>query len=634
MISEERSVYRGRMLRVDLTNRRITSEVIDESTLRKSVGGASLGIKLMYDEVSPGIKWSDPQNRLFIGTGPLGGTRIEGSGSVALVTKGALTNGIASSQANGFLGMRLRKAGFDAIVVEGASDREVYLHVHDGTAELRDACHLAGKDTYSTEAEIREELQRKKGDSSVLSIGPAGENLVKFALTFSDTGHVASHNGIGAVMGSKKLKAIVVDRGKERIPVKDEDALKDVASKLKARVKEIPIYNLFSQVGTVGGIYDSRKMGILPVKNYTTSIYAIDQQRLDQYQALPIRERFEAQRASCWGCSSKHCHEMVMPDGKYAGRVFEEPEYECMASWSSLVGITDVSKSVLLSNEVDRLGMDTNEAGWVIAWVMECYEKGLLTRNDLDGIEMRWGDDDAIMAMLHKIARREGIGNLLANGVMRASREIGGETVKLAVHTLKGNTPRSHDHRMIWYELFDTCISNLGTLEAGSTPPLKVLGLSPTYDPFDPQAVSTVVAQVKGGMVFEDSMVTCRFRTGTQTDLLALAVDAVTGWDMDLKEAMQAGSRAINLARAFNLRHGVTPDLDRPSTRYGSTPLDGGAAGVGIMHHFDEMLRNYYKLMGWGEQGIPLPETLKNLSLESVIPDLWDGKNPKEFPAR
>jgi aldehyde:ferredoxin oxidoreductase len=623
MTSGKNLGYTSRILRADLTDQRIESEVIDESTLRKSVGGASLGIKLMYDEVPPGVEWNDPGNRLFIGTGPLGGSRIEGSGSIAVVTKGALTNGIASSQANGFIGRNLKTAGFDAIVVQGASDQEVYLHVHDGTAELKDARHLAGKDTYSTETAIKKELQRGKGDSSVLSIGPAGENLVRFAVTFSDMGHVAAHNGVGAVMGSKKLKAVVVDRGKASIPVKEKEVLKEVAARIKARVGDIMIYNLFSRVGTVGGVFDSRKAGILPVKNYTTSIYTIDQQNLDEYQVLRIRERFRARPASCWGCSSKHCHEMEIPEGKYAGRVLEEPEYECMASWSSLVGITEVDKSIALSNEVDLLGMDTNEAGWVIAWIMECYEKGLLTKHDLDGIEMKWGDDEAILAMLNKIARREGFGNILAEGVMRASQKIGGETTKLAIHTLKGNTPRSHDHRVMWYELFDTCVSNLGTLEAGSTPPFKVLGLPPMYDPFDPQAVSTVVAKVKGGMVFEDSMVTCRFKTGTQLDLLTQGVNAVTGWNMDFDEAMQVGRRAVNIARAFNLRHGIGAELDRPSVRYGSTPLDGVAASRGIMPHFAGMLRNYYNLMGWSEQGVPLPETLKNLSLENVIADLW-----------
>lgn len=615
--------YTYRLLRVDLTKRSITSELIDETVLRKSAGGASLGIRLLYDEVAPGVEWNDPGNRLFIGSGPLGGTRIEGSGSIAVVTKGPLTAGIASSQANGYFGVYLKTAGFDGILVQGASETEVYLHIHDGSAEIKNARHLAGKDTYTTEAAIKKELQRGKREASVLSIGPAGEHLVKFALLLTDMGHVASHNGVGAVMGSKKLKAIVVDRGKRPIPVKDKDLLMDAAGQIKVRVNEIMLYNLFSRLGTVGGVYDSRKPGIIPVKNYTTGIYAIDQEKFDAYQALKIRERFQARPAPCWGCSSKHCHEMKIPDGKYAGRVLEEPEYEGMASWSSLVGITDVASSLALANEVDLLGMDTNEAGWVIAWTMECYEKGLLTKEDTDGVEMKWGDDDAIMAMLNKIARREGFGNILADGVMRAGQKVGEEAAKLAIHGLKGNTPRSHDHRVMWFELFDTCVSNLGTLEAGSSPPFKLLGLAFPYDTLNPEMVSTMVAKTKGAMVFEDSMVTCRFKTGTQVDLLAQAVNAVTGWDLDLQEAMQMGVRAVNTARAFNIRHGIDPKLDRPSLRYGSTPLDGVAAGKGIMPHFDGMLLNYYRLMGWNEQGVPLPETLKELSLDRLVTDLW-----------
>jgi aldehyde:ferredoxin oxidoreductase len=615
--------WTARILRVDLTHRTTASELIDESVLRKSPGGASLGIKMLYDEVNPGVAWNDPENRLFIGSGPLGGTKVEGSGSIAVVTKGALTNGVASSQANGYFGRYLKTAGFDAIIVQGASDKEAYLYIHEGAAELRDARHLAGKDTFTTEAIIKKELQRGKRETSVLTIGPAGEHLVRFALISGDMGHVASHNGIGAVMGSKKLKAIAVDRGSMPVPVKDKDLLLNTAEQIKARVKEHAVYSKFSQTGTVGGVYTSRAMNTLPVKNYTTGIYVIDPEKLDEYQALPIRKRFNARPNPCWGCTSKHCHEMEIPEGKYRGRILEEPEYEGMASWSCLVGITDVDRTVALAGEVDRLGMDTNEAGWVIAWVMECYEKGILRKEDMDGIEMKWGDDDAIMAMLNKIAHRDGFGDILAEGVMRASRKVGEEAAKLSIHGMKGNTPRTHDHRVMWFEMFDTCVSNLGTLESGSVPPFALLGLSPAYNALNPHEVSTRAAKVKGAMVFEDSMVTCRFKTGTQIDLLSQAVHAVTGWDMDLQEAMQVGRRAVNTARAFNLRHGIGAELDRPSMRYGSTPLDGVAAGTGIMPYWDEMLLNYYTLMGWDPHGRPLPQTLKELSLDWVISDLW-----------
>jgi aldehyde:ferredoxin oxidoreductase len=302
----------------------------------------------------------------------------------------------------------------------------------------------------------------------------------------------------------------------------------------------------------------------------------------------------------------------------------EEPEYEGLAAFSALVGIDDVTESVVLANEVDRLGFDTNEAGWVVAWVMECYEKGILTKRDTDGLEMTWGNCEAIITLLKNIASRRGFGDILAEGVMRASQRIGGEASKLAVYTLKGNTPRSHDHRVMWLELFDTCVSNTGTLETQSKAPFKSLGLPEKYDGFDPEMVSMVEAKIKGAMIFEDSMVTCRFQTATALDLLCRAINAATGWDMDFNEAMKVGRRAVNLARAFNLLVGIGAELDAPSIRYGSTLHDGVAAGKGIMPYWHKMLCKYYGLMGWDEStGKPLPATLQELGLNYVVPQLW-----------
>jgi aldehyde:ferredoxin oxidoreductase len=227
-------VHTGRLLRVDLTQGKSYSQPLDGAVLRKYVGGATLGIKFLYDEVPPGVEWSAPENRLFLGSGPLGGTKIGGSGTVAVVTKGALTNGIASTQANGFFGAFLRFSGFDGVLLQGAAPEWVYLYVHDGIAEFRGASHLVGKNTFEVDHMIREELQKKGKEISVLSIGPAGENLVRFACIFVDKGHIAAHNGVGAVMGSKKLKAIVVDRSRKVVPLKDKEALSRIAKEILA----------------------------------------------------------------------------------------------------------------------------------------------------------------------------------------------------------------------------------------------------------------------------------------------------------------------------------------------------------------------------------------------------------------
>lgn len=619
--------YAGQILRVDLTKGESIAEHLNEHLLRKYVGGASLGVKYIFDEVPPGIQWSDPENHLFIGSGPLGGTRVKGSGSIAVVTKGALTNGMTSTQANGFFGAFLRSSGFDGIVLQGAAPSWVYLYIRDGVAEIRDASHIVSKDTIEVDRIIKEELHKKEREMSVLCIGPAGENLVKFACISADSGHMASHNGVGAIMGSKKLKAIAVERGRNSVVFKDKEAISQLSKELSNIIMGNRMYSLPSREGTVGGVVMGTAMRFVPVKNYTTSIHAIDSQKLSAYTAENIRSKFKAKKNPCWACSANHCHTLEITQGKYKGRIIDEPEYEGMAAFSSLIGVDDVTTSIVLASEVDRLGMDVNESGWVIAWLMECYEKGVLTKKTIDGLDMTWGNGEAVMAMLNKIAKREGFGDVLADGVMRAATHVGGEALNFAVHTKKGNTPRGHDHRVMTFEQFDTCVSNLGTIESSHQAPFKQLGLSESNDFFDPEVLPIVVAKVKGAMIFDDSLVTCRFQTFSLVDVLCQLVNAATGWNMDIDEAMNVGKRAVNLARLFNLQNGIGAELDAPSIRYGSTPLDGLAAGKSTVPHWDKMLHTYYYHMGWDENGKPLPETLRSLGIEDIVAQVPNNKH-------
>ena len=275
----------------------------------------------------------------------------------------------------------------------------------------------------------------------------------------------------------------------------------------------------------------------------------------------------------------------------------------------------------MLSNEVDRLGMDCNEGGWIVGWVMECYEKGILTKKDLDGLEMTWGNAEATLALVRNIAYRHGYGNILAEGVKHAAEQIWGEAVNWAIFTGRRNTPRGHDHRGRWVELLDTCVSNTGTLETspGFFSDLTVYGLPKTFDIFSPQDVSAVVAKTKGSLQFVDSLVACVFINRLELSLLCQAVKAATGWDIDIQEAINVGRRAVNLMRVFNIKSGLTPDLEQPSTRYSSTPVDGPCKGRSIVPHWEHMLDNYYQLMGWDRKtGMPLPETLKELGLEHL----------------
>jgi len=608
--------YAGKILRVDLTHERMTNVTFDEEILRKYIGGTGMGAKILYEEVPTDAGWSDPQNRIVLASGPLGGTRVGGSGTFSLVTKGALTGGATATQANGNFGAYLKLSGYDGIIIQGRARRWLYLYIENGRAELRDANHLLGVDTYDINDMIKAELGRKEKEVSVVSIGPAGEHLVRFAGVFAEKGHSASHNGPGAVMGSKRLKAIAAFRGNARVLVKQTDRLARVAQQLYENAKGF--------TGTVGGVYINEKsgQGVLPVKNYMTNIWGIDNDDLNRYEEDYIRENFQEKPNPCWACRLLHCTMMRIKEGAYKDMVVEEPEYEQMAAWGPNILQNNSASAMMLSAFTDRLGLENNEAGWVIGWVMECYEKGILTEQETGGLEMMWGNVEAVRQLLHLIAHRQGFGDLLAEGVMRASQKIGGKAASSAIYTVKGNTPRGHDHRTRWFELFDTCVSNTGTIETGPTP--LYLGPPDLLGPENPVGISSGVAETSGLMQFEDCLGICRFNGRFNVELEAEAVSAVTGWDLSGEEAKSIGLRVVNLLRAYNFRCGMTSDVDRPSTRYGSTPVDGPSKGKNIMPHWERMVENYYRQMGWdADTGKPLPETLKKLGLERVIKDIW-----------
>jgi aldehyde:ferredoxin oxidoreductase len=613
----ELSGYTGRMLRVDLSNSWTTIEDLAPSFIEKWVGGVGFGAKVLYEEVPPGVEWSDPTNRLVWTSGPLAGSGVYGAGTFNVAAKGPLTNLAGCSQANGYFGAFLKFSGFDGIVFHGRAPDLVYLLIKEGKAEIRDARHLAGKDVWETEDAIKKELGVKEKEVSVFGIGPAGETRVLYAAIVGDRGHLAAHNGLGAVMGSKNLKAVVAFRGKRNFDIKDPERLKE---KNEALFEHAKGFGPFYQWGTGGGFSALYGIGCLPVKNYATNIFPEHERMNGQY----IRTHYEVRSKPCYMCRIAHVKEVTVSEGAYKGFVGEEPEYEQLAAWGPQIGNTELGAVVMLAREVDRLGMDCNEASWTIGWVMECYAKGVFSRKDLDGLDMSWGNVEAVKTMLNKIAKREGIGDLLAQGVMGASQKIGGEAADWAIYTQKGCTPRSHDHRGgRWAELFDTCMTNTSTLEstwAGIHADL--VDLPAVTDPFSPEEVSTLNAKFNGIRMFDDCLGTCRLAS-TSPKLQLECLNAVTGWNLSMEDAFTIGCRVINQLRVFNFRHGLKKENERPSKRYGSVPVDGPAMGKNIMEKWDWMVANYYTLMGWNPKtGKPLPETLEKLGLEELKRDL------------
>lgn len=605
----------GKVLRVNLTQGKIWEEALDEEVIRKFLGGTGLGVNYLVEEVDPKIDWSDPRNIFFVGAGPLGGLRIPGCASISVVTKGAQTNGATSTQANGNFGAYLKWCGYDAIIVQGASPTWKYLYIRDGAAELRDASHLLAKDTWETEDAIKKELGYEERAMSVFSIGPAGENLVKSAGLFGDRGHCAAHNGTGAVLGSKKLKAFAVARGTKKVPVVDPEKISELARQTTEVAKNFQGGKVYTW-GTQWVVPVAEAAGWLPVKNYLTNVFP----EKDLFDGARLRSLFEVKNYPCYACSSHHRGLMKASKGKYAGLFIKEPEYEQWASMGPQIQVKDPADVLIIANEVDRLGMEINEVAWILGWVMECYERGALTKNDLDGLEMTWGNVDAILTLINHIAYRRGYGNILAEGVKYAAEKLGGEAVKWAIFTGKGSSPRGHDHRGRWVEMLDTCVSDTGTLQTQmNINRREVWNMPQPFDIFNWEHVATAEANSTGSMTVSDCLVQCWFTAFNDTPLQTEAINAATGLNMTLDEVKKVGRRVVNMMRLFNLLAGLTPDKEKPSVRYSSTPIDGPTKDKAVAPHWENMLAKYYQLMGWNRKtGMPLPETLKELGIEDL----------------
>jgi len=393
--------YAGKILLVDLTDEVFEEIEYSEEFLRKYLGGTALGAKILYEMVPPNIKYDDPKNIVFIGAGPLTGTSIGGSGSISIVTKGALTEGATSSQANGLFGAYMKFSGYDGVILTGKAAKWRYLMIKDGKAMLIDASDIIGLDTYEVTDKLRE-LQKAEGrTASVLSIGPAGENKVRWAGTFIDHGHSASHNGTGAVIGSKRLKAIIAFRGQGRINVYDRKTLVEISQEMYEDVEYFR--------GTIGGVANMWKSqsGALPVKNYSTYDWDIKPEEIEKFVEKKLREEYQIERVPCWACRLLHATMFEIKDGSYKCKV-DEPEYEQLAAWGPVTGITNVEAAMMLSGLTDRLGFDNNEA---------------------------------VLDMIERIAhRKDKFAHLLGEGVKIASEEIGGGSEKFAIH-VKGLEP-------------------------------------------------------------------------------------------------------------------------------------------------------------------------------------------------
>lgn len=606
--------YCFKIARVNLSKNSVLIESLDPELLRTWIGGVGLGAYFLFQEVPTSCDPLSAENKIFIFTGPLSGTRFPGSGTFCCITKSPMTGFSAASQANGFFAAFLRMAGFDGVIIEGTAPEPVYLVVDNGSVEICSAAKYWGKGTFDTESQLIQDHGQKSNSASVYSIGPAGENLVRFACVVGDKGHVAGHGGIGAVWGSKNLKSIMAIKGNNKISAADtpnfEAAVQVVRSKAKGYLK-----GMLSSHGTAGLVLPAYAQGELPIRNLQTNVL----ENVEKIDGTYFREHFEHRPKTCYQCPIAHNAWIKIKEGPYAGLEFEEPEYENISTLGSNLEIMNAEALIYLSYLADDLGINITEAGWVMSWLIECKERGLLGSYQ-DLVTITWGDAKGVEELFHKIAqKKDDVGKLLSDGVMRASRTIGGEATLAAVCTQKGGSPRGHDHRARWTELIDTCVSNTGTIEATFGRRFPAALGEPMKDFFDPETVPKTIAKNNGWRQFEDAIGTCRFCTGDAPEETVGAVSYLTGFDLNILSATHIGRRIVTLLRVYNCRSGLTIEMERPSHRYGSTPVDGPAKDRAIMPHWDGILQTYYEQMGWDAAGVPTAETIEEMGLDDLI---------------
>lgn len=617
----------GKLLWVDLSQRSIQEDPLEEEICRNFIGGYGLGARLIYSRQKAGVDPLGPENILGVLTGPCSGTPAIAGSRFMAVGKSPLTGTWGDSDCGGYFGPELKFAGFDGIFFSGVSENPVYLVVENGRAELRDASHLWGKDTTETDEMLKAELGKRV---QIACVGPAGEKLSLISCVMHDRGRAAGRSGLGAVMGSKRLKAIAV-KGDMKVPIADEARLKDLRKRYLAQLKESEGAILRKEYGTCAWLAANVEVDNAPIKNWS-GVGPIDfptAERISDENVI----KYEVKKYACYRCPIACGGHMKVATGPYAA-AGHKPEYETLASFGAMTLNDDVESIIKLNDLCNRAGLDTISAGSAVAFAMECYEKGLITDGDTQGIKLRWGNAEAVVAMVEKMARREAFGDILADGVKVAAERIGKGSQELAVHCA-GQEPGMHDPKhwpglgmtyqldatpgrhgqgCHWMEGFpDWWKESLGVEELPSGP-----------NRYDYAGKGEVFKRAACMVHFIHSSGLCRF-PWYHMDPASMweFVSAVTGWHIDKEEAYKIGERIGNIRQAFNVREGFSA-LNHPihPRMVGLPPLKQGPM-KGIRVDMDTLLRDFLRAMKWDlATGRPSAKRLVELGLKDVTEDL------------
>jgi len=635
--------YMGKILRVNLTRQEIKDEPLPDDVARKYVGGRGLGAKILFEELKAGIDPLGPENKMVIAAGVMPGIPFAGNSRFAVCAKSPLGYAWGESLSGGYMPPKIKQAGFDAIIIEGAAKTPVWLYVNNGKAELRDASEYWGRFTADTEKGIKKGLgDTDSRQTSVATIGPAGEKLVRFAAIINDLREACGRSGMGAVMGSKRLKAWAC-KGNLRPKVYDEKKLNEYVRQCVGEVKKGSYIPSLHDFGTAGDTDDYNLSGRLPTKNFQRGTF----EGADKITGETlVSSGFLVGRDTCWACST-NCKRVVEAKQPYEiHRELGGQEYETTAALGSFC-LNDNMYVIGKANELCNLyGLDTISTGVVIAFAMEAYEKGLITKAQTGGLELRWGSPEAIFGLVEKIGRREDIGDVLAEGVSRAAKKIGRGAEEFALH-VKGREVPMHEPRGkrnvgLMYAVADRGACHMewehDDMWEPDTALRPELGLTADYVP-ERGLLDYGLSKVRIAKIAADlwsmcnSLVVCVFDIypggGLEHTTLLGILNAATGWNMTMKEYMQVGERAIDLTRAFNAREGATRKDDQLPKRLMEPLPDGTFAGKPFTQEMlDNMLDNYYELRGWDRKtGVPTRTKLETIGLKFVADELEKTAN-------
>jgi aldehyde:ferredoxin oxidoreductase len=607
--------YAGQILIVNLSTKTFETKPLDLELAKKYIGGIGLAMRTVYDYSKPDVDPLSPDNPLVLATGPVSGTMWPTAGNGhAFAAKSPLTNTIGESKAHGFFGAELKRAGYDMVIILGKSEKPVYLWIDDNSVQLMDATHLWGKSPFETEEIIKKEL----GDLNIriAGIGLAGEKLVRIAAILNDQSRACGRCGMGAVMGSKNLKAIAV-RGSGDVTVANVEGLKEFCKVFYDRAKG-PKTRKYRTLGTPENVLVLNKLGALPTRNITNATFEGAEKVSGEY----LNERFVKNIVACGGCPMRCEHVAFVPEGPYKGTL-ARMEYESLWAFGPNCGIGNLDAVIKAIDLCNFYGMDTISCGAIVGFAMDCYENKIVTKKDTGELELKFGNPEAMLQIVRKMGEREGLGDVLAEGVKRAAEKIGRGAEKLANH-IKGLEMTGYDIRGLKTAALGYAVSFRGAdhNRHGSYAP----DVSGKVDRFKAEeGRGKMVREIEDLYTIIDSLIVCKFSRGLYEkshEDAATVYRLITGIDMTAEEMMMAGERINNLGRVLNVREGFTRKDDTVPIKTMTTPIPDDCVSKGSyirQKELDLLLDDYYAIRGWTKDGVPTVEKLKELGMEEFV---------------